>query len=71
MSLVNHLASHVGNEHLGNTDAFGRLVVLEDGCDDAGQGEGGAVEGVAEFCLACSGAAYAALLAVSLICVEV
>lgn len=38
--VVEHLESAVGYEYARHLDAVGRLVVLEDGGDDAGQGEG-------------------------------
>lgn len=40
LSSVNHLATHVGDKGFGDADALFRLVVLEDGCHDARQGEG-------------------------------
>ena len=70
MLLVNDVETRVGNKCLRNADAFGCLVVFEDGSNDARQGEGGTVEGVAElhflFCVA-----VAALEAVGLVSVEV
>jgi hypothetical protein len=39
-SLLYHLKSGVGHECFGDADAFGGLVVFEDGGYDARQGEG-------------------------------
>ena len=47
--LVNLVEAQVGHQALGHEDAVGGLVVLEDGGHDARQGEGRAVEGVAEL----------------------
>ena len=52
-------------------DAVGVLVVLQEGSHDAGQGEGGAVEGVAELGLLGVGTTITALEAVGLIGVEI
>ena len=68
---IYHLAAHVWNKCFGYADAFLCLVVLQDGCHDAGQGEGRAIEGVAEFRLACCCATDTALQTVCLISVEV
>ena len=50
--LANLVEAQVGHQALGHEDAVGGLVVLEDGGHDARQGEGRAVEGVAELGLA-------------------
>ena len=61
----------VGLQGGGDMDAVGVLVVLQEGSHDAGQGEGGAVEGVAELGFLRAFSAVAALEAVGLIGVEV
>ena len=69
--VVEHLESAVGHEYAWHLDAVGRLVVLEDGGDDAGQGEGRAVEGVAQLNLLVVGVTVAAVQAVGLIALKV
>ena len=68
--LFNHLRPHVGLQGFRYAYAFGRLEVLEQRSDDAGQRQGRAVERVAQLYLLV-GAAVAALQAVGLIRVEV
>ena len=70
-ALSNHVCSEVGLESSGDSDTFLCLVVLEEGSDDTREGEGRAVERVAEryFLVLC--AAVAAVQAVRLIGVEV
>ena len=58
-------------EALGDADTLLRLVVLQQGSHDAGQGEGTAVQGVADLRLLCLAVAIAALQTVGLIGVEV
>ena len=50
--LVNFIKAEVRAQTLGHDDAVGRLVVLQQGGHDARQGQGRAVEGVAELHLA-------------------
>ena len=69
--LVDNLETGVGHKGLGDTDAFGRLVVLQECCNDARQGEGRAVQGVAELGLLGLGIAETALQTVGLIGIEV
>ena len=38
--LANDVAAHVGLQGFGDADAFGCLMVFEQGCQDAGQGKG-------------------------------
>lgn len=54
-ALFDDVKSAVFYQDFGYLDAFGGLVVFQQGGHDAGQGEGGAVEGVAElfFLAAC------------------
>ena len=69
--LSNHIRAEVGLESSGDSDTFLCLVVLEEGGDDTREGEGRAVERVAErnFLVLC--AAVAAMQAVRLIGVEI
>ena len=69
-TLVNHLEAQIGDESLGHTDAFGCLVVLQQGSYNAGQSQSRAVQSVAQFGLLL-GSAVTALQAVGLIIVEV
>jgi len=49
-SLPNNLCPHVFAEGFGDDDrAVGLLVVFQDGDEDAGEGEAGAVQGVDEL----------------------
>lgn len=67
---VDDVEAGVFAQALGHDDAFGGLEVLEDGSHDAGQGQSGAVEGVAELRLLVV-AAEAAFESVGLVCLEV
>ena len=69
--LINNIKSKIRSQALGHDDAVGRLVVLQQGGDDARQGKGRAVQRVAELGLLGCCVAVAALQAVSLIGVEV
>lgn len=69
--VVEHLEAAVGHEDLRHADALRGLVVLDDGGHDARQGEGRAVERVAELDLLGVGMAEAAVEAVGLVAAEV
>ena len=64
--LLNHVGAHIRLEGLGDADAFGRLVVLQQGGHDARQGQCRAVQRVAKLGLLLR-RAVAALQAVGLI----
>ena len=46
IGLSDNLEARVFVQHFGNDDAFGRLVVLDEGSHDAREGEGTAVQRV-------------------------
>ena len=69
--VVEHLEAAVGHEDLRHADALRGLVVLDDGGHDARQGEGRAVERVAELDLLGVGMAEAAVEAVGLVAAEI
>ena len=68
--LVNDIETGVRLESLGDTDAFGSLVILEEGSHDAWQCQSRAVEGVAQMSLLVV-ATVAAFEAVGLISLKV
>ena len=61
MCSVDDVEASVWLQRLGNANAFGRLVVIEQGSHDTGQGKCRAVKGVAELGLLRVAAAVAAL----------
>ena len=69
--VIEDFETAVGHQTLGYTDAFFRLVVLDDGGHDTGQRQCRTVQGMAEFCLLGLGVAVAALQAVGLVALEV
>ena len=68
---IYQLASHVWNKGFWHTDAFGRLVVFENCCNNAREGKGRTVEGVAEFNLLVLSTAVAAMETVGLVTIEI
>ena len=71
LPLVDNVTAHVGNEGCWNLDAVLGLIVLQQGSNDARQGESRAVKRVAELGLLVVGTTVAALQTVGLIGVEV
>ena len=67
---VDDVEAGVFAQAFGDDDAFGGLVVLKQRGHDSREGEGGAIEGVAEACLLVL-AAVAAFQTVGLVCLEV
>ena len=69
--VIKHLETAVWNQYLRYADTLWSLVVLQDGCYDAWQGESRTVQGVAKLNLLVLCMAIAAVEAVSLIALEV
>ena len=71
VSLVNHFKTCIWNKGTWNTYTLFCLIVLQECCYNAGQGQSGAVQGVAELGLLGFAIAKTALQTVGLIGVEV
>ena len=71
MNLVDDVTAHIRNEGGRNLDAIFCLVVLQQGCHDAGQGKSRTVQCVTELWFLAAFWAITALQAVGLIGVEI